>query len=86
MLHGLVIGQATSTIKHPSMDGWKLAIIQPLGASGTPDGDPQIAVDPLGAGVGQHVIINSDGRFARETVGHDKSPVRYVLCGIVDRK
>jgi ethanolamine utilization protein EutN len=86
MLHALVIGHATSTIKHPSMDGWKLAIVQPLGSTGQPDGDPQVVVDALGAGVGQYVVINSDGKFARETVGHEKSPIRYVLCGIVDRK
>jgi microcompartment protein CcmK/EutM len=84
MLYALVIGYAHATIKHASMEGHRLAVVQPLGASGKPDGDPQLAVDPLNAGVGQYVIVNSDGKFARDTVRNDKSPVRMVICGIED--
>jgi ethanolamine utilization protein EutN len=84
MLHGVVIGHATTTIRHESMKGLSLRIVQPLGASGQPDGDPQLCADPLGASAGDRVIINSDGKFAREIVGHDKSPVRFIICGIQD--
>ena len=84
MLHGLVIGSCTTTVKHESLTGWRLAIVQPLGANGAPDGDPQICVDPLLAAVGQRVVINSDGKYARDVVGHEKSPVRFVLCAIED--
>jgi ethanolamine utilization protein EutN len=84
MLHGIVIGHATSTIKHPSLTGWRLAIVQPIGPDGKPEADPQIVVDRLGAGAGQRVVLNSDGRAARELIGHDKTPVRFFVIAIVD--
>lgn len=82
---GLVIGQATSTIKHESLEGWRLLIAQPLNASGAPEADPIVAVDKFNASPGQTVIYNSDGKGAREYVGHDKSPVRYFVVGIADQ-
>lgn len=81
----VVIGQATSTIKHQSLDGWRLVLAQPLNANGKPEADPVIAVDKLNAAAGQTVIFNSDGKGAREFVGHEKSPVRYFVVGIVDQ-
>ena len=85
MLTGLVIGNATSTVKHPSMKGCKLLIVQPLASDGrTPDGDPVLAVDMLGAGAGQHVVISSDGRSTRELIGHKNTPVRWSVVGIPD--
>jgi ethanolamine utilization protein EutN len=79
-----VIGFATSTVRHESLAGLRLAVVQPLDVSDSPAGDPQLCVDRLNAGLGQSVIINSDGKFAREVVGHQKSPVRFVVCAIVD--
>lgn len=81
---GLVIGHATSTIKHESLEGWRLVIAQPLNAQRKPEADPIVAVDKFNAGQGQMILINSDGKGAREYVGHDKSPVRYFVAGIVD--
>jgi microcompartment protein CcmK/EutM len=81
---GTVIGHATSTIKHRSLDGWRMAIVQPLNNARQPEADPLIAVDKLGAGPGQIVILNSDGKAARELVGDNKSPVRFFVIGIVD--
>jgi len=85
MLAGRVIGQATVTVRHPSMQGWKLLVVQPLAADGTsPDGDPILAVDHLGAGRGDVVIISSDGRGTRELLGRDDTPVRWSVLGIRD--
>jgi microcompartment protein CcmK/EutM len=81
---GLVIGQVTSTVKHESFVGWTLLVVQPLGANRQPEADPVVAFDPLGAGVGQTVIINSDGKRAREVIGNDKSPGRWFICGLED--
>jgi ethanolamine utilization protein EutN len=81
---GRVIGHATATIKHPSMNGWRLAVVQMLNARREPDADPVIAADSLGSGIGQVVILNSDGKAARELIGHDKSPVRWFVIGISD--
>jgi ethanolamine utilization protein EutN len=85
MLSGRVIGSATATVKHPSMKGWKLLLVQPFGPDGsTPDGDPMLAVDSLGAGIGQRVIISSDGKGTRELLGSDNTPVRWSVIGIAD--
>lgn len=81
---GRVIGHGTSTIKHPSLNGWRLVIVQMVGANKLPDGDAVVAVDKFNAGVGQLVILNLDGKAAREYVNNDKSPVRYFVIGIVD--
>ncbi len=85
MLTARVIGHATSTVKHPSMEGWKLLVVQPLGADGcSPDGDPVLAVDRLGAGRRDMVIIGSDGRSTRELIGQMATPVRWAVVGIQD--
>jgi ethanolamine utilization protein EutN len=81
----LVVGTATSTVKHATMRGQKLLVVQPLAADGrAPDGDPQIAVDAVGAGKGQKVMITSDGRFMREMLKAESTPVRWSVIGISD--
>ena len=79
-----VIGHATSTIKHPSLNGWRMVIVQMLNAANQMEGDAVIAVDKLGSAIGHVVILNSDGKGARELIGDDKSPVRWFVIGIVD--
>jgi ethanolamine utilization protein EutN len=49
-----------------------------------PEGDVVCAVDKLGAGAGELILLNSDGRGAREYIGDQKSPVRWFVIGIVD--
>jgi ethanolamine utilization protein EutN len=84
MLLGTVIGHATSTIKHRSLQGWRMVVVQPLNNAREPEADPIIAVDKWQAGTGQQVVINADGKAAREMIGDEKSPVRYFVIGIVD--
>ncbi|MDI9446159.1 MAG: EutN/CcmL family microcompartment protein [Planctomycetota bacterium] len=86
MLAARVIGYATATVKHPSMAGWKLLVVQPLAADGrSPDGDPVLAVDSLSAGARDMVLITSDGKATRELLGSDNTPVRWSVIGIKDR-
>lgn len=85
MQTGLVVGTATSTIKHRSMHGRKLLIVQPVLADGrTPDGDPILAIDSVGAGRGERVVITSDGRFLREQLQAEATPARWSVIGIRD--
>ena len=85
MLLGRVIGSATATVRHPSMLGWKLLIVQPLSPDGHhADGDPVLCVDSLSAGAGETVIITSDGRGTRELLQADNTPVRWSNLGIAD--
>lgn len=79
-----IIGRATSTIKHPTMNGWRLLLAQPLLRNGQPDGAPQLVLDHIGAGRGDTVIVSSDGKSARELVGTEITPVRWTVMGIVD--
>ena len=82
---GTVVGFATSTVKHASMQGTKLLVVQPYLADGvTPDGDPLLAVDNVGAGRGEVVMITSDGRHAREVLRAEATPVHWSLIGIRD--
>ena len=77
MQQGLVIGTATSSVKHASMEGWKLLVVQFLQADGSsPDGEPVLAVDNLGAGAGQLVVLTSDGKGTRELLKSNTTPVR----------
>ncbi|MBN1394638.1 MAG: EutN/CcmL family microcompartment protein [Pirellulales bacterium] len=85
MFLGRVMGHATSTVKHPSMKGWKLLLVMALRADEkTIEGDPILVVDSIGAGKGQTVVITSDGIGARELLGHKNTPVRWSVLGIRD--
>ena len=80
-----VLGTATSTVKHRSLAGTKLLIVQPLLADRTrPDGDPQLAIDTVAAGPGDLVMITSDGRLLRDVLRTDATPARYSTVALVD--
>ncbi len=79
-----VVGHAIATIKHPSMTGWRLLVAQPLTTDGKPEGEPQLVIDSLGAGVGHQVMICNDGAGTRQLMGHKNSPVRWFVMGICD--
>ena len=67
------------------MEGCKLLVVQPTMADGkSPDGFPLVAIDKLGAGVGERVMITSDGAGTREMLNADATPVRWSVIGIED--
>ncbi len=84
MLLARVEGNLTATRKHSSYEGWRLVICQPISRDGSPEGVPQVAIDSLGAGMHQRVIISSDGSATRKAVGDEKSPARWMIIGVVD--
>ena len=79
-----VLGSTHATVKHESLDGQRLVVLQPLGVTGQADGPPLIALDALGSRRGDRVIITSDGSYAREACGHETTPARWTVVGIVD--
>jgi ethanolamine utilization protein EutN len=81
---GEVIGHATSTVKHPTLRGWRLLVVQPLDARERPDGVPILAIDSLGGSRGDRVIISSDGMATRDLVGAENSPARWMVIGLAD--
>ena len=73
-------GHITSTVKHKSLEGWRLLIAVP----DSPDLSPQVVIDNLGAGIGQRVLISSDGSESRKMVRDERSPARWNVLGIID--
>ncbi|MCX6868746.1 MAG: EutN/CcmL family microcompartment protein [Verrucomicrobia bacterium] len=73
-------GHVTATSKHQSLTGWRLLIAVP----DSPDLAPQVVIDNLGAGIGQRVMISSDGSESRKMVGDERSPARWHVLGIID--
>ena len=84
MLLARVEGNVVATRKHPSFEGWRLVICQPINLEGRAEGTPQVAIDAQGAGMHERVIISSDGSAARAAVKDSKSPARWMIIGIVD--
>ena len=67
------------------MNGCKLLIVQPLMADRkSPDGYPLVAIDTIGAGKGESVMITSDGAGTRAMLNADATPVRWSVIGIED--
>lgn len=84
MQSAIVIGNATATVKHPALQGWRLIALQPLDIRDQADGFPLLAIDSLGAGKGDTVFFTSDGKNIREMVGRNDCPIRFAVQGIVD--
>ncbi|HOB73912.1 MAG TPA: EutN/CcmL family microcompartment protein [Phycisphaerae bacterium] len=81
MVLGRVVGKAISTAKHPSLNGTRLLVVEPIRAASL---DPVLALDQLGASAGDIVVLSNDGKFAREMVQDINSPARWWVMGIVD--
>lgn len=79
-----VIGTVVSTQKHRAFEGAKLLLVQPVTPDDTPRGAPLLAVDSVGAGVTERVLIVLEGRAAGEALGRKGAPVDAAVIGIVD--
>jgi len=79
-----VVGRATATVKHETLAGWRMLLVQPLDAGGKPDGDPQLAIDNLGCHRADTVMLTTDGAAVRDMVGKQNTPIRWAVIGIAD--
>jgi microcompartment protein CcmK/EutM len=79
-----VVGTLVSTQKHRKFDGAKLLLVQPLNMDDTPRGVALLAVDGVGAGVHEKVLIVLEGRAAGEALGKKAAPVDAAIVGIID--
>jgi ethanolamine utilization protein EutN len=79
-----VVGMVVSTQKHRKFEGAKLLLVQPLNLDGTPRGSALLAVDGVGAGVDDKVLIVLEGRAAGEALGRTAAPVDAAIVGIID--
>jgi ethanolamine utilization protein EutN len=84
MILGRVIGQAVSTRKRPQFEGAKLLLVQTESPDGAAMGAMLLAVDSVGAGVSERVLVVIEGRAAGEALGRKLAPVDAAIVGIVD--
>ena len=84
MILARVAGRITSTIHHRDLAARKLLLCDKLDASGRPAGGYVIAIDTVGAGAGETVLILDEGNGARQILGVRDMPVRSVVVAVVD--
>ncbi len=80
-----VVGTLVATQKHRKLEGAKLLLVQPLTLGNRPRGVPLLAVDSVGAGVGEQVLVVLEGRAAGEALRRRAAPVDAAIIGIVDQ-
>jgi len=85
VLIGRVIGEVVSTQKHPSHEARKALVVQPLNLDDSARGDAVVALDAVGAGLGDKVLLTTDGYAAFTAVGLSLAPVDMAVIGIVDK-
>ena len=79
-----VVGTLVATQKHRKFEGAKLLLVQPLNVDDTPRGNALLAVDGVGAGVDEKVLVVLEGRAAGEALGRKGAPVDAAIIGIID--
>ena len=84
MLIGRVVGELVSTQKHQSHRGRKALLVQPLNLDGTNRGDAVIAFDAVDAGIGDRVLLVTEGFSAMTAVGRPQSPIDMAVIGFID--
>ena len=84
MLIARVIGEIVATYKHPSHEGRKVLLVQPLNLDGSDRGDAVVALDAVDAGIGDRVLLVTEGFSAMTSVGRPESPIDMAVIGFID--
>ncbi len=84
MLMGKVVGDIVATQKAASHSGRKILIVQPLHLDGTERGEAVLALDAVDAGLGDHVLVVTEGWSATSAVGREHAPIDMAIVGIID--
>lgn len=79
-----VVGTVVATHKHHKLDGAKLLLVQPMTPDGQLRGTTQLAIDSVGAGVGEIVLVVFEGKAAGQALRRSLAPVDAAIVGIVD--
>ena len=78
-----VIGTLVATVKNDSLKGRKLLVVQTLNADLEPNGKPMVAIDAVGAGVGE-LVFWCRGKEASFPFKREDTPTDCTIVGIVD--
>ena len=84
MLIGRVIGEVWATQKAPSHEGRKILYVQPLDLDGREKGTPVLALDAVDAGVGDRVLVATEGFSAMTSVERTNAPISTAVIGVID--
>lgn len=84
MVIGRVVGTVVATQKHQKIDAAKLLLVQPMTLDERQKGTAVLAVDSVGAGVGDRVLLVIEGKAAGEALRRKGAPVDAAIIGIVD--
>lgn len=84
MLIGRVIGDVVATQKAPSHEGQKILVVQPVNLDGSDRGEAVLALDAVDAGIGQRVLLSTEGFSAMTAVGRPNSPIDMAVIGVID--
>ena len=79
-----VVGTVVSTQKNRKLEGAKLLLVQPLSIDDGPRGVPLIAIDSVGAGIGEKVLVVIEGKAAGDALGKKGAAVDAAIIGIID--
>jgi ethanolamine utilization protein EutN len=82
---GRVVGTLVSTHKNKKFEGAKLLLVQPIDPDDKPRGNALLAIDGVGAGVSEKVLVVLEGRAAGEALGKKAAPVDAAIIGIIDQ-
>ena len=84
MIIGRVIGELVATRKHPSHEGRKILMVQPLTLEGEDRGDAVVALDWVDAGTGDRVLVVTEGWSAMTSVDRPNSPIDMAIIAVID--
>jgi ethanolamine utilization protein EutN len=79
-----VVGTVVSTQKNRKLDGAKLLLVQPLSLDDEPRGTTLLAIDSVGAGIGEKVLVVIEGKAAGDALRRKGAAVDAAIVGIVD--
>lgn len=80
-----VIGTVVTPVQVDELRGRTQLLIRPITPTGQRTAKTRIAIDHVGAGVGDRVLVLDEGNGARQVLGAPKAPIKTVVIGIVDR-
>ena len=81
---GRVVGTVVATQKNRKLEGAKLLLVQPLTLEGEPRGTALMAIDSVGAGIGEKVLVVLEGKAAGDALGRKAAAVDAAIVGIID--
>ena len=84
MLIGRVVGDVVATQKAPSHEGQKILMVEPLNLDGSARGDIILALDAVDAGVGDRVLVVTEGWSAMSAVEREHAPIDVAVVGVID--